>query len=91
MLAANHAVKTPDTFPNARYRRLLRRGKGKKEAYVAIAHTITTAIWHMLKTGEPYTDLGTTHYDKIGRGRRIAQLEAEVARLKAEDQQHSAT
>ena len=48
----------------ARYRRLVRRFGGdknpgaKKKAIIAVAHTLLKIAYQVLKTGQPYTDLG---------------------------------
>jgi len=34
----------------------------KKRAIVAIAHTLIVIIWHVLATGQTYTDLGDDFY-----------------------------
>src|ERR1039457_5519999 len=70
-----------------RYHRLVLRFGGyrnpaaKKRAIVAIAHTLTVIIWHMLTTGAPYADLGPDFYarpvDPDQEARRlISRLEA---------------
>jgi transposase len=56
--SAVSAVKKKDSFLRAQYDRLVVR-KGVKRARVAIAHSMLIAIWHMLKKGEPFSDLGS--------------------------------
>jgi transposase len=53
-----------NSFLAARYKRLVRR-RGKMKALVAIEHTILIAVWHMLTTGEAFTDLGRDYYSRI--------------------------
>ena len=54
----------------ARYRRLVRRFGGdknpgaKKKAILAIAHTLLKIAYQVLKTGQPYTDLGADFYTR---------------------------
>ncbi len=54
----------------ARYRRLVRRFGGdknpgaKKKAIIAIAHTLLKIAYQVLKTGQPYTDLGADLYTR---------------------------
>jgi transposase len=54
----------------ARYRRLVRRFGGdknpgaKKKAIIAIAHTLLKIAYQVLKTGQPYTDLGADFYTR---------------------------
>lgn len=76
--AAWSAART-DTFLSARYRRLCRR-LGKKKAIVAVAHSIITAIWHVLTNDTDYHDLGSDWYDtwdpKARTRSLVRQLEA---------------
>jgi transposase len=51
------ASKTRDTSYNAIYHNIVRR-RGKKRALVAIAHHMLIDIFYVLKTGEPYQDIG---------------------------------
>ena len=86
MECAWSAVRTSGRL-NARYHRVVRRFGGyrnpaaKKRAIIAIAHTLAIVIWHMLATGQPYTDLGpdfyTTRSDPAKEAQRlIAKLQA---------------
>jgi transposase len=55
--AAWAASKTKDTSYNAIYQNIVRR-RGKKRALVALAHRMLIDIYYVLKTGEPYQDIG---------------------------------
>jgi transposase len=57
------AAHTKDTYVAARFRRLAAR-KGKKRAIVAVAHTILVSVDHMLKTKQPYRELGAEYLDR---------------------------
>jgi uncharacterized protein (DUF58 family) len=48
----------------ARFHRLAAR-KDKKRAIVAVAHTILVMGYHMLKTNQPYRELGADYLDKL--------------------------
>ena len=48
----------------SRYQRIAAR-RGGKRALIAIAHTMLTAIYHMLKEKVPYCDLGADYYTNI--------------------------
>jgi transposase len=80
------AVRT-DGRLKARYHRLVLRFGGyrspaaKKRAIVAIAHTLIVIVWHMLATGQPYTDLGPDFYTRQADPERETQRL--LARLKA--------
>lgn len=78
-VAALAASRSKGTFLAARYRRLVTR-RGKPRAIVAIEHSILTAVWHMLRNGEAYEELGTDYYTcrdpQRTRNRAIRDLEA---------------
>lgn len=58
------AKNTKDTYLSAQYRRLAPR-RGKKRAIVAVGHSLLVIIYHMLKTGLTYQDLGGDHFDQM--------------------------
>lgn len=45
--------------------------RGKKRAYVAIAHTILIAIYHILKEGVTFKALGADYYNQFNKERKI--------------------
>ncbi len=55
--AAWAASKTKDSSYSAIYHNIVRR-RGKKRALVALAHRMLIDIYYVLKTGEPYQDIG---------------------------------
>jgi len=59
--AASH---TKATYLSARFRRLAAR-KGEKRAIVAVAHSILIILYHVLKTKQPYRELGADYLDRI--------------------------
>jgi transposase len=77
--AANGAARTRDSYLAAQYQRLRGR-RGHAKAITAVGHSILTAAWHMLQTGELYRDLGGDYFtrqnpDRLTR-RLVRQLEA---------------
>jgi hypothetical protein len=77
--AANGAGRTRDSYLAAQYQRLRGR-RGHAKAITAVGHSILTAAWHMLQTGELYRDLGGDYFtrqnpDRLTR-RLVRQLEA---------------
>jgi len=95
-IAAKSAARMRNSFLAARFKRVCaRRGYGK--ALVAIEHSMITAIWHMLTTGECYNDLGGDYYIRRNPHqairRKIRDLEAAGYRIEiaqADPQQQSA-
>lgn len=57
--AAWSASRTKDTYLSAQHRRIAPR-RGQKRAVVAVAHTIIIDIYHMLRNGTRYHDLGAS-------------------------------
>jgi transposase len=77
--SANAAARTKDSYLAAQYQRLRGR-RGHSKAVTAVGHSILTAAWHMLQTGELYRDLGGDYFirqnpDRLTK-RLIRQLEA---------------
>lgn len=70
---ANAAVKVKASFFCAQYQRLSVR-RGKKRAVVAVAHSILIAIYHILKNGEMFRDLGADYYNQFNRERKVNAL-----------------
>jgi transposase len=56
------------SYFQAQYRRLAGR-RGKKKAIVAVAHSILTVTYYVLKFERSYKDLGVDHFDRIARDR----------------------
>jgi transposase len=78
--AAHAAARSKDTYLAAHYHRIRGR-RGPAKAAVTVGHSILVISWHLLSTGETYTDLGGDYFDKrrtsIAHQRRlVAQLEA---------------
>ncbi len=77
--AANAAARTKNSYLAAQYQRLRGR-RGHSKAITAVGHSILTAAWHMLQTGELYpTSAATTSPAKTQTGitkRLVRQLEA---------------
>lgn len=77
-VAAMSASRSKGTYLAARYRRIVSR-RGPIRAIVAIEHTILTAVWHMLRNGEVYADLGPDHYSRLNtdraRNKALRELE----------------
>jgi transposase len=79
--AALAATRTrSSSYLAAQYQRLrLRRGHGR--AVGAVKHTIITACWHMLTTGELYHDLGADYFSRRDPELQVRRLIAQLERL----------
>jgi transposase len=80
--AAAHCKKG---YLRAQYYRLKSRRGGKKAA-VAVAASILTAAYHMLRDGTFYNDLGSAYLDQLGAERRIKRLVKRLTDLGCEVQ-----
>jgi transposase len=68
--AAWAASRKKDSYFQAQYRRLAPR-RGKKRAILAVAHSLLTVIYHMLKNGSTYQELGGDYFDKLNKNRLL--------------------
>ena len=78
--AAHAAARTKDTYLSAQYHRLAAR-RGKKRAAVAVAHTILTIVYHILRTGSTYRELGGNFFDERDREQIIRRQVSRLERL----------
>jgi transposase len=58
------SMRTQASYFHAQFHRLARR-RCRNKAATAVAHSILVAIYHILKTGQPYAELGTDYFDKL--------------------------
>lgn len=71
--AAWAASRAQGTYLQAQYRRLAKR-RGRKKALVALGHTLLVIIYHVLKRGTSYTELGADFLDRRDSERLTRQL-----------------
>jgi transposase len=74
------AVKKKDSYLQAQFCRIKAR-RGPKKAIMAVAASILTAIYHMLKDGTFYQDLGSGHFDRRSKDQQRNQLVKRLADL----------
>ena len=67
------AVRKKDSYLQAQFLRLKAR-RGPKKAIIAVAASILTAIFHMLKDGTTYQDLGSNHFQNRSKSRQTLRL-----------------
>lgn len=75
--AASHSK---DSYFQAQYRRLAAR-RGKKRATIAVGHTLLVVIYHMLKDGREYAELGADYLDQLDPRRVTRYLVKRLERL----------
>jgi transposase len=59
-----------DSYFSAQYQRIAAR-RGKNRATIAVAHSMLIAIYHVLKNGIAFHDLGSSYYDNFNREHKI--------------------
>jgi transposase len=81
---ARAAASSKNNYLSSQYRRLSAR-RGSKRAALAVAHSILQIIYHLIRDGTSYIDLGRNHFDERDRKatvhrsvRRIEQLGYQV-------------
>jgi len=57
------AVRVKGSYLQAQFHRIRAR-RGAKKAIIAVAASMLTAIWHMLRDGTEWQDLGAAHFDR---------------------------
>ena len=68
--SAKVAKNKKGSFFKAQFDRIAVR-RGKNRAVVAVAHSMLIAIYYILKTGEPFKDLGENYYSQFNTERKI--------------------
>lgn len=79
VLCAHSAVRNKQSYFYAQFQRISSH-RGKKRAYVAVAHSMLIAIYHILKDGVVFKDLGADYYNQFSKERKI---NAYLKKLKA--------
>ncbi len=71
--AAWAAARKKDSYLRAQFLRLKSR-RGPKKAIIAVAASILTAAYYMLRDGTEYRDLGPRHFDTIDKSKLATRL-----------------
>lgn len=67
---AHSAVNNKNPYFYAQFKRISAH-RGSKRAYVAVAHSMLIAVYHILKDGVGYKDLGAGYYNQFNKERKI--------------------
>ena len=70
LVCAHSAAKVKGSYFHAQYMRICAH-RGSKRAYLAVAHSILIAIYHVLKDNVPFRDLGADYYNQFNREGKI--------------------
>ena len=79
VVCAHSATRNKNSYFYAQFMRISSH-RGKKRAYVAVAHSMLIAIYHILKDGVVFKDLGADYYNQFNKERKI---NAYLKKLKA--------
>ena len=71
--AAWAAIRRRDAYPHAQFQRLKAK-RGPKKAIVAVAASLLTAVYFMLRDEVPYHDLGVHYFDRHDTARAAKRL-----------------
>ena len=71
--AAWAAIRRRDAYPHAQFHRLKSK-RGPKKAVVAVAASLLTAVYFMLRDNVPYRDLGVHYFDRHDPTRAATRL-----------------
>jgi transposase len=74
------AARTKNTYLQAQFLRLKAR-RGPKKAIMAVAASMLTAIYHMLKNGVDYRDLGADHFSRHDKTKSVNRLLRKIENL----------
>jgi transposase len=78
--AAWGAAHSRGSYLGAQYRRLAAR-RGAKRAIVAVAHSLLVIIYHLLRDGTFYADLGANYFDERDRDATVRRSVRRIERL----------
>lgn len=85
--AALAATRVKDGYLGAQFRRIAKR-RGAQRAALAVAHSLLTIVYHVLKNGTPYREAGAAYFERFDAGkqaqyhlRRLAELGYEAPAL----------
>lgn len=87
--AAWASVRRKDSYLRAQFLRLKSR-RGPKKAIIAVAASMLTAAYHMLRDGTVYQDLGPTHFDQRDKTKAASRLVRRLHELGFEVDIHQA-
>ena len=74
------AKRAKDSYYMAQFHRLRSR-RGPQKAICAVAASLLTAIYHMLKSGAPHRDLGADYFDRRSPEAKAKRLVTQLAKL----------
>ncbi|HEX4715650.1 MAG TPA: transposase, partial [Ktedonobacteraceae bacterium] len=80
LIQAAHAAGHTQTYLGEQYRRISAR-RGTKKAAMAVGHSILVIVYHMVKTGEPYSEKGADYFTAANKQKIQQRLVRQLERL----------
>lgn len=80
VVCAHSAVMAKSSYFYSLYMRIAAH-RGKKRAIVAVAHAILRVIYHMIKEGTSYVELGASYHNELNKERKISDCLKRLASL----------
>ena len=74
------AKRTRDSYYKAQFHRL-RIHRGPQKAICAVAASLLSAIYHIIKDGTPHRDLGADYFDRRSHAAKLKRLTAQITKL----------
>jgi transposase len=78
--AAWAAARTRSSYQRTRYFRIRGR-RGPKKAAIAVGHALIVCVYHLLRYGTRYRDLGIAYFDTVNQDRIVDRLTKRLQRL----------
>ena len=78
--AAWAAIRTKGSYLQAQFQRLRAR-RGPKKAIIAVAASMLTAAYHILRDSVPYKDLGSEHFTRRNKEYTAKRLQKRLEAL----------
>lgn len=78
--AAHTVARSKDNYLGALFRRIAAK-RGKKRAAVAVARSILVIVYHLLKQGSRYFELGADYFDRLNQQRTTQRLVKRLEQL----------
>ncbi len=77
---AAQAASRSNSYLAAQYKRIARK-RGTRKAIIAVAHSILTIAYHIIKDNTTYTDLGANYFDERDKEKIIRRATQRIERL----------
>lgn len=74
------AIRKNGSYYKEKYYRLKTR-RGAKRAIVAVAHSLLKGLYHIIKHGESFVDIGVSHFEEKKHAAKLSRLKKEAKKM----------